>query len=87
MELPLGILDDAAVAANFTRASATTTISPTVAFTGLNAGKLSEKLVPWHLGYGGCEVIRRLRICNAVKVSPEFKSLDYVLELRVLDLP
>ena len=86
MELPLIVIDSAAVADTFTRAAADTA-APTIASNGLNAGNISEKIIIWHLGYIGCEVISRLRICNAVKVRPNFKSLDCVLELRVLDPP
>ena len=79
VDLTLGIVDAAAVAATFTRTAATTFIAPTVASTGLNSGNLSGKLVLWHIGYRVCESISRLQICNDVKVSSDFKSLDCVL--------
>ena len=66
--LPLGIIDAAVVAATFTRSAAATAtatatfIYPTIASTGLNSGNLLGKLVLWHLGYCGCEVITRLKI-------------------------
>ena len=84
VDLPLGIVDTAAVAATVMRAAATTFIYPIVAFTGLNSRNLSGKLVLWNVGYGGCEVINRLQIYNAIKVIPNFKRIDCVLELRVL---
>ena len=87
MDLPLVIVDAANFASTFTRSAAATFISPTVAFTGLNSRNLLGQFVLWNLGYGSCEVIIRLRIFNAVKVSPDFKILDCVLELRLLDPP
>ena len=84
--LPLGILYSAAVVATFMRA-ATANFSTTVASTRLNTGKRLGQLLLWNIRNNGCEVISRLRICNAVKVSPDFKSLDYVGELRVLEPP
>ena len=79
VDLPLGIVDTADVAATFMRAAAATFISPTVASTGLNSRNLSGKLVLWHIGFRVCESISRLQICNDVKVSSDFKSLDCVL--------
>ena len=87
VDLPLGIVDTADVAATFMRAAAATFISPTVASTGLNSRKLSEKLLLGHIGYGGYEVISCLRIFNTIKVIPNFKSLDCVLDSRVLEPP
>ena len=90
MDLPLGILDYVAFAATFTQAAATTvdpTVAPTVSSIELNTGNLLVKLVLWHIGNSGCEVISRLRIYNAVKVSPEFNILECVGEFRVLDTP
>ena len=87
VDLTLVIVDAPKFASTFTWSAAATFISPTVAFTGLNSGNLLGKFVLWHLGYGGCEVIIRLRIFNAVKVSPDFKICYCVLELRLLDPP
>ena len=76
LELPLGIVDDADVAATFTWASAATFITPIVASTRLNYENLSGKLLLWYIGYRGCEMVSHLRIYNAVKVSPDLNSLD-----------
>ena len=84
VELPPGIVYAAAVAATFTRA-AVATVAPTVASNAPNVGNLSGKMILSHLGYSGCEVINPLQICNAVKIIPDFKILDCVLELRVFD--
>ena len=59
VELPLVIVDSAAVATTFTRAVAATA-DPTVASTGLNARNLLGKLVLWYLEYNGCEAVSRL---------------------------
>ena len=77
MDLPLVIVDSAAVLVTFTLTTAAT-VAATVGSTGLKSGNLSGKLVLCHLGYCGCEVISHLRICNAVKVSPDFKIFDCV---------
>ena len=87
VDLPLGILGSAAVASSWTWASAAKFIAPTVAYTGLNYGNLSVQSVLWYLVYGGCEEISCLQRCYAVKVSPDFKSLGCVFELRMLGPP
>ena len=86
MDLPLGIEDAVVAAATFIRAAATI-FSPTVAYTGMNTGNLLGELILWHIEYSDCKVIILLRICNAVKVSPNFNILYCVLELNVLDPP
>ena len=90
LDLPFVIVYAASVATTFTRATAATvspTVYPTVASTGLNTGNVLGRLVLWYLGYSGFEVVIRLQICNNIKVIPAFKSLDCVLDLRVLYLP
>ena len=86
MDFPLGIVVAAAVAATFTQAAAANA-AHTFASIKLNSGNLLEKLVLWHIEFGGYEVISRLRISNADKDRYDFKSLEYVRELRVMYPP
>ena len=74
MDLPLEILDAAVFVTTFMQVAAAT-IAPTVASTCLNDRNFSKKLILHNLGYSGCEVVRRLQICNAINFRPDFKMM------------